>query len=128
MTIPSLSNNIWRGNVDVKPLLYQSDPSNTDPEDIVTCSDYLVGYQMKGAQTLAIEKKNMKDLVMNMEDMYGNKEGVFSAARKLLIMPRLTELYPNRKPCVCWHSFHWFCVQRRLNLCPCLLPDEYAIR
>jgi hypothetical protein len=25
---------------------------------------------MKGAQTLAIEKKNMKDLVMNMEDMY----------------------------------------------------------
>jgi hypothetical protein len=26
----------------------------------------------------------MKDLVMNMEDMYGNKEGVFSAARKLI--------------------------------------------
>jgi hypothetical protein len=26
----------------------------------------------------------MKDLVMNMEDMYGNKEGVFSATRKLL--------------------------------------------
>jgi hypothetical protein len=26
----------------------------------------------------------MKDLVMNMEDMYGHKEGVFSAARKLL--------------------------------------------
>jgi hypothetical protein len=67
--------------VDGKPLLYQSD---TDPEDIVTRSDYLVGYQMKGAQTLAIEKKNMKDLVMNMENMYGNKEGVFSAARKLL--------------------------------------------
>jgi hypothetical protein len=26
----------------------------------------------------------MKDLVMNMKDMYGNKEGVFSAAMKLL--------------------------------------------
>jgi hypothetical protein len=48
---------VWRGNVDVKPLLYHSDPSNTDPEDIVTCSDYLVGYQMKVAQTLVIEKK-----------------------------------------------------------------------
>jgi hypothetical protein len=48
---------VWRGNVDVKPFLYQSDPSNPDPEDIVTCSDYLVGYKMKGAQTLAIEKK-----------------------------------------------------------------------
>jgi hypothetical protein len=43
--------------VDVKPLLYHSDPSNHDPEDIVTCSDYLVGYQMKVAQTLAIENK-----------------------------------------------------------------------
>jgi hypothetical protein len=70
--------------VDVNPLLYHSDPSNPDPEDIVTCSDCLVGYQMKGAQTLAIEKKNMIDLVMNMEDMYGSKAGVFSAARKLL--------------------------------------------
>jgi hypothetical protein len=29
--------------MDVKPLLYQSDPLNPDPEDIVTCSDYLVG-------------------------------------------------------------------------------------
>jgi hypothetical protein len=48
---------VWRGNVDVKPLLYQSDRLNPDPEDIVTCSDYVVGYQMKGAQTLVIEKK-----------------------------------------------------------------------
>jgi hypothetical protein len=49
---------VWRGNVDVNPLLYQSDPSNPGREDIVTCSDYLVGYPMKGAQTLAIEKKH----------------------------------------------------------------------
>jgi hypothetical protein len=44
--------------VDVKPFLYQSDPSNRDPEDIITCSDYLVGCQMKGSQTLVIEKKH----------------------------------------------------------------------
>jgi hypothetical protein len=50
----------------------------------VTCSDYLVGYQMKGAQTMVIEKKNMKDMSIYMEDVYGNKEGVFSAATKLL--------------------------------------------
>jgi hypothetical protein len=43
------------GNVDVKPLLYQSDPSDPDPEDIVACSEYMVGYQIKGAKTLAIE-------------------------------------------------------------------------
>jgi hypothetical protein len=72
---------VWRGNVNVKPLLYQSDPSHPDPEDIVTCRDYLVGYQMIGAQTLTIEGGG---LVMNVEDIYGNTEAVFSASRKLL--------------------------------------------
>jgi hypothetical protein len=61
------------GNVDVKNLLYQSDPNNTNPEDIVSCTDYMVGYQMKGARTLAIEGKNMNDFVMNMEDLHGDK-------------------------------------------------------
>jgi hypothetical protein len=75
---------VWRGNVDVKPLLYQSDPSNPYPEDIITRSDYLVGYQMKGSQTIAIERKNMKDVVMIMEDKNGDITGVFNGARKLL--------------------------------------------
>jgi hypothetical protein len=75
---------VWRENMDVKPLMYQSNPSNPDPEYVVTCSDYLIGCQMKEAQTLVIERKSMKDMVMNMEDMYSNKEGVFSAINKLL--------------------------------------------
>jgi hypothetical protein len=49
---------VWRGNVDVKPLLYQLDPINPDPEDIITCSDYLVGYQMKGAHTIAQQSRS----------------------------------------------------------------------
>jgi hypothetical protein len=77
---------VWRGNVDVKPLLYQSDPSNPDPEDSITCSDYLVGYQMKGSPTIAIEMKNMNDLVMRMEDKNGDITGFFYGARKLLNM------------------------------------------
>jgi hypothetical protein len=89
----------------VNPLLYQSYPLDIDPEDIVTCSDYLVWYQMKGAQTLAIEEKNTKDLVINMKDMYVNKEGVFSAAMKLLNRASV-DRNPNRRPCVCWQSFH----------------------
>jgi hypothetical protein len=51
---------VWRGDVDVKPLLYQCGPLNPDPEYIVTCSDYLVGYQMKGSQNLAIEEKTQR--------------------------------------------------------------------
>jgi hypothetical protein len=68
---------VGRGNVDVKPLLYQSDPSKPYPEDLITCSDYLVRYQMKGAQKIAIERKNMKDLVMIMEDKNGDITGFF---------------------------------------------------
>jgi hypothetical protein len=75
---------VWRVNVYVKPLLYQSDLSNPYPEDIITCSDYLVGYQMKGAHTISIERNNMKDLVMRMEDNNGDITGFFYAARKLL--------------------------------------------
>jgi hypothetical protein len=44
----------------------------------------MVGYQMKGAQTIAIERKNIKDLVMRMEDNNGDITGFFYAARKLL--------------------------------------------
>jgi hypothetical protein len=68
---------VWRGNVDVKLLLYQSDPSNPDPEYIITYSDYLVGYQIKGAQIKAIERKNMKDLVIRMEDKNGDITEIF---------------------------------------------------
>jgi hypothetical protein len=64
-TYPFLSQ-VWRGNVDVKPLLYQSDQNNPNTEDIMSCTDYIIGYQMKGTQTLPLEQKNMKDLVMNM--------------------------------------------------------------
>jgi hypothetical protein len=39
---------------------------------------------MKGARTIAIERKNMKDLVMRMEDMNGDITGGCYAARKLL--------------------------------------------
>jgi hypothetical protein len=39
---------------------------------------------MKGSQKIAIERKNMKDVVMIMEDKNSDITGVFYAARKLL--------------------------------------------
>jgi hypothetical protein len=39
---------------------------------------------MKVAHTIAIERKNMKDLVIHMEVLHGDKIGVYCAARKLL--------------------------------------------
>jgi hypothetical protein len=43
--------------VDVKHLIYQLDKNNPNHEDIVSCTDYFVGYHMKGAQALAKERK-----------------------------------------------------------------------
>jgi hypothetical protein len=104
---------VWRVNVDVKLFLYQSDPSNPDPEDIITCSDYLVGYQMKGDQTIANERKNMKDLVMRMEDNNGDITGFFYAARKLLNRASVERtIYQNRRRCAWLDSYHWFYAVR----------------
>jgi hypothetical protein len=91
--------------VDVKPLLYQSDPNNPNPEDIVSCSDYLVGYQMKGSQTLAIEWKNMKDLVTNMEDLQEDKTGIYCVARKFLNRASVDRTIKNKKLCVYLDSY-----------------------
>jgi hypothetical protein len=119
---------VWRRNVDVKPLLNQSDPSNPDPEDIVTCSDYLVGYQMKGAQTLAIEKKNMKDLVMNMEDMYGNKDGLFSAARKLLNHASVDRTISKQEAMCLMAQLPLILCSERIEPVSLSFPDESAIK
>jgi hypothetical protein len=103
---------VWRGNLDAKLLLYQSDPSNPDPEDVIICSDYLVGYQMKGAQTIAIERNNMKDLVMRMEDKNGDITGFFMQLGIFWIGLLLSVLYQNRRRCAWLDSYHWFYVVR----------------
>jgi hypothetical protein len=84
---------VWRGNVDVNNLLYQLDPNNPNHEDIVSCTDYVVGYQMKGAQTLAIERKNMKYLVMNMEYLHLDNMGMYRTVKTLL---NRASVYRNR--------------------------------
>ena len=53
-------------------------------EDIAAVTDYLVGYQMKGAETLAVEHKNMQDLIMKAVDDDGSQEGLFTIACKWL--------------------------------------------
>jgi hypothetical protein len=39
---------------------------------------------MKGAQTLVIERKNTKDLVINMEDLHGDRTWIYCIARTFL--------------------------------------------
>ena len=73
---------IWRGNVDIKPLLYKSNPLYPDYEDIVEVTDYVIGYEMKGGETLKVKRRNLTSFIMNSEDPTGTKEGLYSLAQK----------------------------------------------
>jgi hypothetical protein len=54
----------WRGNCDVKILLYNSQTSNPDLEEIAQVSDYVVAYACKGSETLKVERELLKDFIL----------------------------------------------------------------
>ena len=55
---------IWRGNCDVKVLVYDSDPDFPDPSDIAMVTDYVVAYACKGNATLKEEKDHIKSVIL----------------------------------------------------------------
>ena len=91
---------LWRGNCDVKVILYDTNPVNPDITTILQVCDYLVSYATKGAETWSSENKNMRDLVMNTEDMSGNRSGVFQIARKLLNRAMVSRTIPKQEAMV----------------------------
>jgi hypothetical protein len=54
----------WRANCDVKVLIYDTDPGNPDPAEIAKVTDYVVAYACKGNETLAVERKYVKDFTL----------------------------------------------------------------
>lgn len=53
----------WRGNCDVKVLLYRSDGGDPGPSEIAKVTDYIVSYACKGNEKLQVEKDIMKDMI-----------------------------------------------------------------
>jgi len=49
----------WRANCDVSILIYDSDPSFPDVNEIANVTDYVVPYACKGNATYAIEKQQI---------------------------------------------------------------------
>ena len=47
----------WRGNCDIKLLLFDTDPIHPDIREIANVSDYIVSYTCKGHQTLSQERE-----------------------------------------------------------------------
>ena len=54
----------WRANCDVQIILYESDPCMPDASKIARVTDYLVAYACKGNATIALEKKQIRQIIL----------------------------------------------------------------
>lgn len=54
----------WRGNCDFRILLYSSADGRPDAEEISTVTDYVIGYQCKGNETLKTERELLGEFVL----------------------------------------------------------------
>ena len=76
----------WRANCDVQIILYESDPDNPSPADIAKATDYIVGYACKGNESLAEEKAQIIQLILQSDDQYCTSKDVQRVARQILNM------------------------------------------
>lgn len=53
----------WRGNCDFRILLYSSPNGKPDAEEISTVTDYVIGYQCKGSETIKTERVLLRDFI-----------------------------------------------------------------
>lgn len=74
----------WRGNCDLKLLLYEMENDSVSPEEIARVTDYIVGYTCKGNNTLDVERNLIKDFILSQEECFGTQRDVVSIARSIL--------------------------------------------
>ena len=72
---------ICRGNIDINPMHYFTNPLHPSMKDIAAVTDYVIGYQMKGAETMAVERQNMCNLIMKATDETGTTYGLYTLSR-----------------------------------------------
>ena len=53
----------WRGNCDIKVLLYDCHDGEPTPEDIAEVTDYIVACACKGNETSAVERETLKNII-----------------------------------------------------------------
>ena len=74
----------WRANCDVQILIYKSDPKNPDVVDIARVTDYIVSYSCKGNATMKEEKEQNRNLVMNAEEITGDKHDLTRVCKQVM--------------------------------------------
>jgi hypothetical protein len=74
----------WRANCDISLLIYESDPKHPDASEIAKVTDYVVSYACKGNETLAIERKQVKDFALSCETETGDENDIIKTVQKCL--------------------------------------------
>lgn len=54
----------WRGNCDLKVLIYSSPDGVPHPEEISEVTDYVCAYCCKGNETTAVERETLRDFIL----------------------------------------------------------------
>jgi hypothetical protein len=68
----------WRANCDISILIYESDPKHPDASEIA------VSYACKGNETLAIERKQVKEFALSCETETGDENDIIKTVQKCL--------------------------------------------
>ena len=74
----------WRANCDFQIIIYDSDPTCPDPDDIAKVIDYIVAYASKGNETRQKECEQLKSLILSAQEVTGCQRDVQWAARQIL--------------------------------------------
>ena len=90
----------WKANCDIQILLYEGNPAHPSPEEIARVTDYIVAYCCKGNESLIEERKQMKALILGMNDISGTSKDVKRIARMLLNKTTKDKVI-SKQECMC---------------------------
>ncbi len=92
----------WRANCDVQLILYDSDPTNPDCEELAKVTDYVVAYACKGNDSLQGEKENFKSYILSLNDETLNHGDVNEAKRlaRMILNKSMSEKVISKQECM----------------------------
>jgi hypothetical protein len=92
----------WRANCDVQLILYDSDPTNPDCEELAKVTDYVVAYACKGNDSLQGEKEKFKNYILSLNDEDANQGDVNEARRlaRMILNKSMAEKVISKQECM----------------------------
>jgi hypothetical protein len=92
----------WRANCDVQLILYDSDPTNPDCEELAKVTDYVVAYACKGNDSFKGEKEKFKNYIVGLKDDNVNEGNLNEAKRlaRMILNKSMSEKVVSKQECM----------------------------